>query len=302
MTKHSFIDIERRKWLTIFSSFPLAGMFQPQFVEAKPERLEKQRIICVGSAITEIVFALNADPMIVAVDTSSMYPEAARSLPSVGYSRTLSAEGILALSPTQILLSGDAGPPGVIRQLRDSRISIHQFLTHCEFSGVCEQVIGIGEVVHRQRQADHLKQKLLQEWTLVGREMISKRQSIALPRTLYIHSMNPMQIMVSGQDTKADAMIRYAGLQNAMRGFKGYKPFTPEAVISSNPDLILVTDQGIKALGGLPNLARLPGLANINAIKQQRVISMDAVFLLGFGPRMPEAVLMLHRRAHQLLA
>jgi iron complex transport system substrate-binding protein len=113
--------------------------------------------------------------------------------------------------------------------------------------------------------------------------------------------MNPSQVMVSGQDTNANAMIRYAGLRNAMDGFRGYKPLTPEAVIVANPDLILVTDQGLQALDGQTQLARLPGMEKTKAILSQKVISMDAVYLLGFGPRMPDAVLTLYRKARTLL-
>ena len=54
---------------------------------------------------------------LVGVDTTSLYPEAARRLPSVGYARSLSAEGVLSLRPTLIVASEDAGPPAVLRQL-----------------------------------------------------------------------------------------------------------------------------------------------------------------------------------------
>ena len=39
------------------------------------------RIVSVGSSITEIVYALGADKMLVGVDTTSLYPKAARKLP-----------------------------------------------------------------------------------------------------------------------------------------------------------------------------------------------------------------------------
>ncbi len=72
-------------------------------------------------------------------------------------------------------------------------------------------------------------------------------------------------------------------------------------MIVANPDLILITDQGLQGIGGRKQLARLPGMERTKAIINQKVISMDAVYLLGFGPRMPEAVLTLHRKVRALL-
>ena len=75
-----------------------------------------RRIVSVGGALTETLYALGAMADLVGVDTTSLYPEAARRLPSVGYARSLSAEGVLSLRPTLIVASEDAGPPAVLRQ------------------------------------------------------------------------------------------------------------------------------------------------------------------------------------------
>ena len=70
---------------------------------ALPARAQAQRVVSVGSALTEIVYALGAEKMLVGVDTTSLYPAAARSLPQVGYMRALSAEGVLSLKPTLVI-------------------------------------------------------------------------------------------------------------------------------------------------------------------------------------------------------
>ncbi len=291
----------RRRALCAMAAIPMTWLGKPAWAEPTQSIRSPQRLICIGSAVTEIVYALKASNLIVGVDTTSIYPDAARSLPSVGYSRTLSVEGILSLSPTQILLTEDAGPPVVLRQIQDAGIQIRRLPAHHSFTGICDRVITIGQAIHQPARADQLKLQLQQQWARIEDEMRAKPFPSPTPRVLYIHSMNPSQVMVSGQDTNANAMIRYAGLRNAMDGFRGYKPLTPEAVIVANPDLILVTDQGLEAIGGRSQLARLPGIERTKAIISQKVISMDAVYLLGFGPRMPEAVLTLHRHARTIL-
>ncbi len=291
----------RRRVLCAMAAIPMVWLGKPAWAERAQATPSRQRLICIGSAVTEIVYALNANNLIVGVDTTSIYPDAARTLPSVGYSRTLSAEGVLSLSPTQILCTEDAGPAVVLRQIQDAGIQIRRLPAHHTFTGICDRVIAIGQAIHQQTRADQLKLQLQQGWARIEDEMKAKPFPSAAPRVLYIHSMNPSQVMVSGQETNANAMIRYAGLRNALDGFKGYKPLTPEAVIVANPDLILVTDQGLQAIGGRAQLARLPGMERTKAILSQKIISMDAVYLLGFGPRMPEAVLALHRHARTLL-
>ena len=73
---------------------------------ASPARAQQKtpRIVSVGSALTEIFYALGAENLLVGVDTTSLYPPQAKSLPQVGYMRALSAEGVLSLKPTLIAL------------------------------------------------------------------------------------------------------------------------------------------------------------------------------------------------------
>lgn len=102
--------------------------------------------------------------------------------------------------------------------------------------------------------------------------------------------------MVSGAGTAADAMIGYAGAVNAVQSLEGYKPLTAEAAIASAPDVILITSQGLDETGGIDKLLARPGLSLTPAGRSRRVVAMDALYLLGFGPRLPEAVADLSER------
>ncbi|MFZ2998895.1 MAG: ABC transporter substrate-binding protein [Undibacterium umbellatum] len=254
----------------------------------------KQRIISVGGAITEIIFALNANNDLVAVDTTSNFPESVQKLPNVGYARALSAEGVLALAPTQIIASEDAGPPAVIRQLSSSGIPLAVLPAHHKFEGVLDRIRQIGELTGTQAQAATLMQGLQQEWTKV-RTPIEQRKS-KVPKAVFILAHAPNQIMVAGRETAAHAVLEYAGASNALtasnggNGFSGYKPLTPEAMIAAQPDIILVTDQGLKASGGIDSVLKLPGVEQTPAGRKRRVLSQEAMLMLGFGPRLPIAI------------
>ncbi|MFT3735579.1 MAG: hemin ABC transporter substrate-binding protein [Rhodocyclaceae bacterium] len=248
----------------------------------------RQRLVSVGGGLTEIVYLLDASADLVGVDTTSLYPAIAQKLPNVGYARSLSAEGILALTPTHLLASEEAGPPAVLQQVRAAGIPVSVLTSNHRFEGLLERIKRVGEITGRAQQATQHSQRLQQEWNTTTAAITARKRTP--PKVLFVLAHSPNQIMVSGQGTGADAMIAYAGGKNAISGFDGYKPLTPEAAIAAQPDLILLTDQGLTASGGVDSILRLPGLANTPAGQARRVISQDAVFMLGFGPRLPAAV------------
>jgi iron complex transport system substrate-binding protein len=222
------------------------------------------------------------------VDTTSIYPAAATRIPNVGYARSLSAEGILALRPTQLIATEGAGPPVVIKQIVDTQIPLTILPSGHQFIDLTDRVSIIGRLVHKTDSAQALTSRLALEWNNT-QEKVS-HSKLKNTRVLFILSQNPSQLMVGGEKTSADAMIAYAGARNAISGLRGFKPLTPEAVIAANPDVLLLTDQGMKAVGGIEGVLRFPGVSQTRAGKEQNIVSLEAMYLLGFGPRMPSAV------------
>jgi iron complex transport system substrate-binding protein len=56
---------------------------------------DASRIVSIGGAVTEILYALGLKDHVVAVDTTSLYPpQALKEKPNVGYMRSLWAEGV----------------------------------------------------------------------------------------------------------------------------------------------------------------------------------------------------------------
>lgn len=279
------VDADRRKTCLQLAALAACFSFTPT------QAANSRRIVSVGGALTEIVFALQAHADLVGVDTTSLYPISAQKLPSVGYARSLSAEGVLALAPTQVIVTEDAGPPAVLRQLSASGVAVAVLAANQRFEGLLERVKRIGELTGRVAQATVLQQTLQQEWAQ-ARAQVAQRASKPV-RVLFVLAHIPNQVMVAGADTSAQAMLEYVGASNAIsasQGFTGYKPLTPEALIAAQPDVVLLTDQGMKLNGGVEGILKLPGMAQTAAGRKRRFISMEANFLLGFGPRLPAAV------------
>nr|WP_315464349.1 ABC transporter substrate-binding protein [uncultured Rhodoferax sp.] len=257
----------------------------------------KQRVVSIGGALTEIIYALGAQDELVAVDTTSQFPAAALKLPNVGYARTLSSEGVLAVSPTHILATEDAGPPAVIRQLQATGITVDILPANHRFEGLLDRVRRVGTLTDKRSAATELAGQLSKQWKDV-RTGIQGRTG-AVPRVLFVLSHSPSQIMVGGNGSSAEAMLEYSGARNAAQGFEGFKPITAEAVIAAQPDVILFTDQGLASIGGIEGALKLPGIRQTLAGQKRRITSLEAAFMLNFGPRMPAAVAALAQQIHR---
>jgi iron complex transport system substrate-binding protein len=244
------------------------------------------RVVSVGGSLTEIVYALGAEKQLVAVDTTSLYPEAALRLPKVGYARQLSSEGVLALRPTLIIATNEAGPPNALEQIRAAGVKIESTSAEHSFDELRNKVKIVATALGQVEAGRALDAKLAGDMAEVTHWIASQPSR---PRVLFILSHSGAA-QVSGEGTAADAMIKLAGGVNAISGFRGYKPLTAEAAIGANPDVILATTQGIGAVGGVDKLLAQPGLGLTTAGKARRVIDMEALYLLGFGPRLPQAV------------
>ena len=288
----------RRRFLMQAGVFSIAGaapaLWQTAYAQSESGNLK--RIVSIGGAITEIVVRLQGEAGIAGVDTTSNFPASLQKLPNVGYARKLSAEGILSLGPQLVIASHEAGPSVVLRQIEAAGIKVQQLPEVRSFKDLLNTIASIGNLLQRQSQAQQLQQQLTQEWTQVQNLAASP---VVKARALFVMAHAPGQVMLAGRDTHAHTIMEYAGLQNAFADVSGYKAINAEALIQSAPDLLIATEQGIKTLGGNSALLALPGMAQTPAARQQRVVVQEAMLMLGFGPRLPQAVLSLRDAAQQ---
>ena len=83
------------------------------------------RVVCVSKQINEFVFDIGRrESHLVARDLTSIYPPEILKLPSVGYHRALSPEGIISMRPSVLLTDGNVGPDEVLDRVRSVGISV----------------------------------------------------------------------------------------------------------------------------------------------------------------------------------
>ncbi len=296
-------SVLRRRWIACLAGSALAAAGRPSWSQTAPaasarpgaERGRAPRLITVGGGITEVVYALGGQDQLVGTDTTSLFPDAAQKTPKVGYMRQLSAEGLLALRPDALVAGTDAGPPVVLDQIRSAGVRVELIASDHRWDEVRRKVAAVGRATGREAQARALQQRLDARWEAVTAQVQQQRRA-SPPRVLFVlaHTGSPL---VSGEGTAADAVIRFMGAKNALGGFQGYRPMTAEAMALAAPDLILMTTQGVEAVGGADRFWQRPELALTPAYRQRdrSLLQLDALELLGFGPRLPDVIEKLHR-------
>jgi iron complex transport system substrate-binding protein len=266
----------------IYSSLLLFGLsvFSGAVVAA-------ERLLTIGGTVTEIVYALGKGGDIIASDITSYYPEAASKQPKIGYSRTLSAEGLLSTKPSLIIADASAGPANVLDQIRSAGVKVIQLEEGHTPSHVAANIRTIGQVL-RVNEAEKIARLYEAAWQNV---QISLDGLKGNPRVLFVLDHTGKNPQASGNHTAANAVIQLAHAQNVMASkFNGYRPLTAESIVAAAPEVIITTTEAIQASGGIDAFLNKPGLQLTPAGKAKKVVSFDSLLLLGFTPRLPDLI------------
>ncbi|WP_050731983.1 ABC transporter substrate-binding protein [Methylobacterium sp. ARG-1] len=251
------------------------------------------RIAALGGAVTEILYRIGAGPRIVAVDTTSLYPpEALREKPNVGYLRALSAEGLLACGPDLVIAADGAGPPAVLAQLREAGLRVETVAEPPSPEGVLDKIAVIGRLAGLTTEADSLAAEVRARFA----EVAARRARIGTPaRAIVVLSLQGGRTVVGGTGSTADGMLALTGITNAAAGVSGFKPMTDEAIVAAAPDAVVMMQNGPEPPRPETIFAPDTALGRTPAGAQRRLIAMDGLYLLGFGPRTPQAAIELMR-------
>ncbi|WP_455475667.1 heme/hemin ABC transporter substrate-binding protein [Bartonella sp. B17] len=277
-----------RKFLSFFliSILLFFTYFSKQVIAEPTTRFsENARIVSIGGALTEIVYALGAQDQLIARDSTSVHPQEALKLPVLGYMRALSPEGVLSLEPEGILLIEGSGPPSTIDILKKTSIPIVIIPEDYSRENVIRKIHLVGKAIQREMQATVLIEKVNRDF-MENDALLAK---VTKPkRVLFILSVQNGRVMASGTGTAADSMIKLSGGINAVSDYKGYKLLNNEALLKLDPDVILLAKYGRKSVN-IDKILAIPAIQATTAAKNNAIKQMDTMYLLGFGPRTANA-------------
>ena len=250
-----------------------------------------QRWVSAGGALSEWVTALGGESKLVGVDTTTQHPASLKALPSIGYQRQLSAEGILSLRPQILVGTEEMGPPPVLAQIRSAGVQVDMFSAQPDLPTLKGNLAHLGKLLGSEDQANALfavyEQALAQQKNWVAKAQATQKA----PGVLLLLGHAGGKPLIAGKDTAADWMLQQAGGRN-LATHVGYKPFSVESLAGLSPEVLVFAD---RALTGDAARAALfkenPILASTPAAKSRRVFELDPTLLVGgLGPRLPQSL------------
>ncbi|WP_409287719.1 heme/hemin ABC transporter substrate-binding protein [Pseudomonas guariconensis] len=247
-----------------------------------------QRWVSAGGALSEWISALGGERQLVGVDTTSQHPESLKSLPSIGYQRQLSAEGILSLRPDVLVGTEEMGPPPVLAQVRKAGVRVELFSSKAELDAVDDNLQRLGSLLGAAQKAAELTAGYHRQLDALQARVKQAQASQKAPGVLLLVGHAGAKPLIAGLGTSGDWLLRQAGARN-LAEHPGYKNFSVEALAALDPDVLVLSDRSLEGEQALQALLKEnPALATSRAVRERRLVALDPTLLVGgLGPRLP---------------
>lgn len=247
-----------------------------------------QRWVSAGGALSEWISALGGESRLVGVDTTSQHPESLKALPSIGYQRQLSAEGILSLRPDVLVGTEEMGPPPVLAQIRKAGVRVELFSSDARLAAVDDNLKHLGVMLGAEQKAAQLTGEYHRQLDAVQAQVEEGQARHKAPGVLLLVGHAGAKPLIAGLGTSGDWLLRQAGARN-LAEHQGYKNFSNEALAALDPDVVVFSDRALDGEHALQALLKEnPALASSRAVRDKRLVALDPTLLVGgLGPRLP---------------
>lgn len=247
-----------------------------------------QRVVSLSPAVTEIMYALGADSLLVGRTDFCLYPPQASDVPSIGGISNLNIEQILGRDP-DLVISGSMVSRKAADQMDRMGTPMVCVIEKPRFDALYVNISAIGSLVGCEHEADSINRMLR---TRVAALLESQAFAIDTPTVYYVVGFGPGGNFTAGGNTFINDIIRMAGGRNIAEGVEGWS-YSLEALVDANPDYIIVRREDSASFCSTKPYSRL------GAVREGRVIGIGSGTLDLQVPRNIDAVLYLRGRMHQ---
>ncbi|HEY5579142.1 MAG TPA: ABC transporter substrate-binding protein [Acidimicrobiia bacterium] len=250
-------------------------------------------IVSLNGDLTEIIFELGLGESVVAVDVTTTYPPEAASLndtgQTVGFGQQLAPEAVLSFEPTLVIGDQQIAPPESIEQLREAGVPVVILETQVTLEGVETKILQVAEILGVSERGRELADRVASEIDAASQKASGDESD---PVVAYVYVRGPEIVFLFGAGMPTQAMIEGAGAVDAgvVAGVFGPAPLTPEALIAAAPEVIVLPEGGLQALGGIEAFLQLPGVAETPAAQTSRLLVYDEAYFFNLGPRTGQAL------------
>lgn len=264
---------------------------------------QPQRVVSLSPAVTEIMYALGAQDLLVGRTDFCEYPAEAKQIPSVGGISNLNIEKILSLSP-DLVISGSMVGKKVTDQMDAMGTPMVCVIEKPHFEALYDNIRAIGNLVGKEHEADSLCNALTarcNEELGMSTEALADtshhstfniHHSTFTPKVYYVVGFGAGGNFTAGGNTFINDIIRMAGGRNIAEEVEGWS-YSLEALVKEDPDYIIVRREDSAAFCGMKPYNTL------GAVRNGHVIGIVSGTLDLQVPRNIDAILYLRQRMGQ---
>ena len=258
---------------------PIEGVddFGRKIVLEKPP----ERIVLLSGSPIDLIYELGAgDRLLGVVDSiNTSYPETCRRYPSVlekervGKFSAPNIEKIVSLAPDLILPFASSETPGKYTTVFEKRgMPYAAFVSVENVSFGIEQIKRMASVLGTEREGEALARKIRNEVNALSRKIASRIKDKPL-----VYYWWGTRNGTYGAKSAINELIELAGGINLAGEFDTqYMELSPEYVIASDPDVIVISywreEQRDERMAALK---KRPGFSGVKAVKNNRVYTIE---------------------------
>ncbi|HBV05850.1 MAG TPA: hypothetical protein DEF01_03855 [Gemmatimonadetes bacterium] len=248
------------------------------------------RIVSLVPSLTELVIAIGMDQLLVARTDYDTHPRVV-DLPSVGGGLDPSLEDLIELNIDMVLMPESRDMPALAARLNDLGILTVRFPIET-VADLYYSIEKLGDLLGQKDAADELATEISS-----GLDQVSMRVAgEARVRTMYVIWTDPPMTTSSG--SYIDEVISIAGGQNVFSDAPVKWPSVGyESIVERNPSILVwPRSEGSKLT--INDIQGLPGWRDLDAVRNGRIIFVDADRFNRPGPELPNVALELARALH----
>ena len=235
-----------------------------------------KRVISLSPVITETIYLLNAQDLLIANTSYCNVPEAAQFKEKIGSVTQMNVEKIISLQP-DIVIASSLSRDKQIKILENQNIKVIKIKNPETFVQMCDITLKIGKVLGAEKNAVKIISRAVKEV-----EKIENQTAVLLKKKVFIQiGMKPLYS--ANKDSFINEYIKYGGGINIVENEKT-GIYSREKVISQNPDIILIATMGTSKKAGLIEKQRWMSFKFLNAAIKNQIYVLDPEFICSPTP------------------
>lgn len=247
-----------------------------------------QKVITLAPNLTEFIYELGVENLLIGNTTFCNYPKEAKDIENVGDLLTVDYEKIISLKPDLVFITVEGNSKNTYDKLKEYGFNV--FVSNPRnFMGIKKTFRDFGKIFQKEKTVER---KIIQ-WNSIVQEIKITREYSISNSAMFLISLKP--IMLAGGNTFVSEFLKLCNLKNIADDSEvNYPLFSREEILSQNPMYIINSFMNLDIVDDIKNA--YPEWGNLDAIKNEMIITVDPDLFFRPGPRFVTALEILNQK------